>query len=152
MKFIKQRTLSSCGPTAIYNFAITQNKKYDLNHLKKRCKTDKDGTDFKLFKKVLKSYFSKIKHKENLSYSEIKKIASKKSIIIAFDYRLNDGTYEGHFSMILKSKRTKLTTINNYLIENAEKLNKKNMKGFKTFLDIDRKEFKKYKNVQVYYL
>lgn len=148
MNFKVQPTLSSCAPTSIFNLGVLNNKRFNLNQLKKECKTDRNGTDYVNFSKVLKKYF-KYKVKKYNNISSIKKDLKQYHIILEYDYDLGYEV-EGH-CVVLELINNNVFAHSGFLFKNVYKIDyKTRTKYIKNYVKIDAKELKNYFNIKGY--
>jgi hypothetical protein len=149
MNIKTQTTLSSCGPYAIYNLGCLMNFNFDIKTLKNECKTDNQGTFEIDFEQTLGSKINFIK-KEYFNISSLKKDLKKYNIILAYDYCLGEGEFEGHYSTISLINNM-VYSHNSYYICDAISINNSNKSQyFKKSLKINYEEFNKYLNVTGY--
>lgn len=144
-----QPTLSSCGPTSIFNIGIKRNLILNLNEIKKLCKTDRNGTYEKDFEKTLSKFF-KYKKKHYNNFYDLKKDLLNNDIILGYDYFLPNGEMEGHY-ITCSLKKNRVIGHNFYHKKDAHKIDYKNrVKYLKKNLFLNEKEFKNYKNIVAY--
>lgn len=144
-----QPTLSTCGPTSIYNIGALLDIPLNFKELKKSCKTNYEGTYERDFEKTLNDCFY-FKKKNYTKISDLKKDLKTNYIILAYDYLLEDGTPEGHYC-VCDLEENKIVAYNSFYHKNASKINLKTKnKYLKKKVYFDHKEFSNYFNVVGY--
>lgn len=135
IKFIKQRTATSCGPVAIFNalrWSGAQSRvKKELPELVKLGQLQRGGIFSEDFGKVLATVspqFLRIKHFSRPSMKTMKKYEPKndRSILLKYDIKKKDG-YQGHWIFIPKTEKGRYICINDSSTSIATSLSKAGM-------------------------
>lgn len=95
MRYCVQRDNYSCGPVAIINASKWCGVNFTLNDLKairKKCKTDYEGTQDDNFEKAIRHYLSDIliiKRRVNFKYRDVKKHLRNGGAVIVSHYEVS---------------------------------------------------------------
>lgn len=128
MRYAKQRTLSECGPRAIYNaFVWAGLDPVPMEKLKLQCKTNAYGTSDYQLALVLKRYFSV----RRLKLPKVWKLKQGEAVVLGY-CRKDEGEVSGHYVLIEKLEGDKFKIVNHIPHKYFSSVNKDTMHLFET--------------------
>ncbi len=128
MRYSKQRTLSECGPRAIYNAFVWAGKiPVAIERLKLQCKTNSYGTSDYYLALVLRRYFNA----KRISLSQLFKLKEGEAVVLGY-CRQELQEMSGHYVFIEKLAEDKFKVVNFISHKNFDVVDKNSMNLFET--------------------
>ena len=140
MRYTKQRTLSECGPRAIYNaFVWAGRNPVSMEKLKLQCKTTRYGTSDYNVGLVLRRYFSV----KRITLAQLMKLKEGEAVLLSY-CRKEGSELSGHFVFIEKKEDDQFLIVNHISHKNFDTVTKDTGYLFETTKKVSSKFLKRF--------